>query len=72
MGILSPVYFGGYLPQGVNPSNSRSFRANNYDADFPGFEGKDLTATQPLELDPSASVCSDSYLYITVEVEDYE
>jgi len=33
---LSPVYYGGYLPQGVNPSNSRSFRANNYDADFPG------------------------------------
>ncbi len=47
---ISPVYFGGFLPEDANPNNSRSFRAYKYERDFAGFEGNDLTGGSVLEL----------------------
>ncbi len=50
-GISGPVV------QGLQPNNNNTFRATRYPADYPAFEGKDLTLGNPVELDPWPSDC---------------
>ncbi len=68
---ISPVDNFSILAQGDFPFNASSFRAYTFAQDFPGFEGQVLTGSQPIELDPSPSICSDVYLYASIEVTDY-
>ncbi|MBR9921591.1 MAG: T9SS type A sorting domain-containing protein [Bacteroidetes bacterium] len=53
----NPVAQNGPNPQGTNPPQNAVFRTYRYPADFPAFEGKDLTPQGPLELDPLPSDC---------------
>ncbi len=43
--------------QGQNPNNNATFRAYKYPADYPGFEGLDLTAGSTLHLDSDPADC---------------
>lgn len=69
---ISPVDNYGIQSQGEFPDNARSFRAYSLDENFSGLMGQDLTGTQPIELNPDPPICSDVYLFVTVEVTDYE
>ncbi len=54
---ISPVRPNGPVSQGINISNNSVFRAYRYGADYPAFEGKDLTPGDPIELNPLPSEC---------------
>jgi hypothetical protein len=54
-----PVKQGTTLGGGVGGTDNQVFRAPRYTADFPGFAGRDLTAGDPVELDPISSVSDD-------------
>jgi len=66
---ISPDYGGGFLPQGVSTNNESTFRAYKYESTFPGFEGRDLTGTVPLESNPGPSICG--AFSVNLEVVNY-
>lgn len=58
---VSPVTLNdGVLSQGDNPPliNSRLFRAFRYALDYEGFEGRDLSPQDPIELNPNLDNCA--------------
>ena len=56
---INPVSgFSGPMTQGQVPTQNATFRATRYPTDFPAFEGKDLTPTIPIELNPLPSDCA--------------
>ena len=55
---INPVsQVNGPMTQGQNPTQNPTFRATRYPADYPALEGKDLTPTAPVELNPLPSDC---------------
>jgi hypothetical protein len=40
------------IPQGINANNNGNFRAYKYALDFPGFDGIDIVAGAPIEVNP--------------------
>ncbi len=56
---------GQFTAQGDEAPSNWIFRAYKYTANFDGFEGKDLTPGNPLELNPEGSFCRINY------IEDY-
>lgn len=49
---INPVDQNGAGKQGTTPGNNMVFRAEFYDANFAGFEGKNLSATEEIESSP--------------------
>lgn len=54
---INPVTPFGPVSQGDFISNNSVFRAYRYGVDYPGFDGKNIIAGEPLELDPFPSNC---------------
>jgi len=56
----SPVSNTGILADGEDPGNfqTRMFRALRYTPDYPGLDGRDLTPTGPIELNPVSDGCN--------------
>ena len=54
---INPIKSTGPAVQGTTISNNSLFRAYRYATDYPAFEGKDLTPSDPLELNPLPSDC---------------
>jgi hypothetical protein len=54
---INPVNNNGPIVQGGNPLGNSLFRAYRYGLNYPAFEGKDLTAMGPIELEPIANDC---------------
>jgi len=57
---INPVrgFSGGFETQGTeNPRSGLLFRFNRYAPDFPGFQDKDLTAGEFIELEPDGQLC---------------
>ena len=54
---VNPVAAEGILPADAKPGQFRNavFRATRYASDYPGFDGRDLTPLEPIELAPTAS-----------------
>ena len=55
---INPVSSAGIISQGGTVSNNSVFRAYRYPIDFSAFEGRDLTSTGPIELNPLPSSCA--------------
>ena len=49
---VSPVVNSGIVTQGNPVNNNNVFRAYKYPADYPAFDGIDLVAGDPIELEP--------------------
>ena len=61
MGIyINPVSSSGVLTQGDNPfeTGNTLFRAIRYPLDYSAFDGKDLTPSFPIEINPDLSNCT--------------
>ena len=54
---VNPVNNSGPIVQEGNPIANSLFRAYRYGLDYPAFDGKDLTAMGPIELEPIANDC---------------
>lgn len=54
---ISPIQTNDFIEQGTSADNNSMFRAYRYPADYPAFEGKDLSSGQFLEINPLASLC---------------
>ena len=48
---VNPVGPGGPLPQGLPPAGNLAFRMRRYPPDYSGFDGRDLTPGDPIEID---------------------
>lgn len=57
---INPVSVSGVLTQGDDPfeTGNTLFRAIRYPLDYPAFNGKDLTPSLPIEINPDLSDCS--------------
>ena len=65
---LAPVSFGGPLSQGTTMNGQNGvFRAYRYSTDYEAFEGRDLTADTPIELNPIDYECKIYELLTTAE-----
>ena len=53
----NPVSIGGPIIQGANPVGTDVFKIQRYAYDFPAFDGKDLSPTVPIELEPNDTEC---------------
>lgn len=54
---INPVSSNGPLTQGDIPVLNLTFRAHKFPENYPAFEGKDLTPTNPIELDYNIDFC---------------
>lgn len=50
---INPVTSSEILAQGDTPNSNNVFRAKKYAKDYAGFNGKDLSPTEPIELSPN-------------------
>jgi hypothetical protein len=57
---ISPVSGMTIVSQGTNPILNDVFRSERYSLDYAAFEGRDLTPSGPLELDPLPLICPDT------------
>lgn len=55
---VNPVSGFGVNTQGYVPVQNAVFLARRYAPDFPGFDGRDLTPGEPIELEPDLSGCT--------------
>ena len=57
---INPVSASGVLTQGDNPfeTGNTLFRAIRYPFDYSAFDGKDLTPSSPIEINPDLSNCT--------------
>ena len=62
---------GGIVSQGNSPAGNLLFRAYRYAPEYSAFDGKDLTPTIPIELNPTASNCQLYFPTATVN-QDWE
>ncbi len=54
---VSPLSVSGAISQGESVFNNAVFRVHRYAPDYPAFQGKDLTPSGPIELNPYPSTC---------------
>ena len=64
---ISPVSLTSITKQGQKPSGNGAFRAELYPENYPGFVERNITATNPIELDPYPSECM--VLSVNAEIE---
>ena len=55
---INPISSGTILTQGETPSSNNVFRAKKYALNYAGFANKDLTPSDPIEIDFDISNCS--------------
>lgn len=55
---VNPDSSSGILSQGTAPSGNITFRAKKFPLDYPAFIGRDLTAGNPIEINPNLSNCN--------------
>jgi hypothetical protein len=55
---ICPVTLTGITKQGDKPTGNSSFRVELFPKNFIGFEGRDLTPSNPIELQPLPSLCT--------------
>jgi hypothetical protein len=51
---INPVNSDGPMYQGTIPTGNLAFRATRYAPEYPGFDGRDLTPGDPIELEPNS------------------
>ncbi len=66
---INPVNQTGPLSQGSNPTGNAVFRCTRFGSNYTGFNGQNLTAGLPVELNPYPSNCT---IYTSIAENDFE